>query len=120
MSFNSRPVVGIHASRSIGYLNLDMFLNPTETGEIVTGDSAGIDTLAERWAKSHGVEWICYVPQYGAFGRRYAPRKRDEQIAEFVDKMVVFWDLMDDETRYILEYSKKLGVEIELHIVEER
>lgn len=120
MPMNSKPIIGICGSRSIKDLNLDLFLNPSEIGEIVTGGAAGVDTIAETWAKRHKIEWICYLPQYEIYGSKYAPLKRDEQIAEFVDKLIAFWDNNSNGTKYTIEYAKKLGVPVELHLIEER
>lgn len=120
MPMNSLPIIGICGSRSLTDLNLDYFLNPKEIGEVVTGGAAGIDTLAELWAKRHKIEWICYLPRYDIYGSKYAPLKRNEDIVNYIDKLIVFWDNISAGTKYTMDYAVKLGKPVELHLVEER
>lgn len=48
MAHSSKPIVGIIGSRSITSLNLDLFLDKSEIGEIVSGGANGVDQIAEQ------------------------------------------------------------------------
>jgi predicted Rossmann fold nucleotide-binding protein DprA/Smf involved in DNA uptake len=43
-----KPIVGIIGSRSITTLNLDLFIDKTHVGEIVSGGANGTDKIAEN------------------------------------------------------------------------
>ena len=45
---SSKPIICICGSRDIIDINLDLFINPTHVGCIVSGGANGIDTLAEH------------------------------------------------------------------------
>lgn len=47
MPKSSKPIVCISGSRSITWINLDLFIDSTHVGCIVAGGANGVDTLAE-------------------------------------------------------------------------
>ena len=76
MPKNSKKILCICGSRSIDYIDIDRYLDYNDFGEIVCGGATGVDTLAEAWAKKHGLEFwdgkstgtlytIAYAAQYG-------------------------------------------------------
>lgn len=119
MPKSSKPIVCICGSRSIQSLNLDFYLNPDYFGEIVTGGAAGVDTIAERWAKRHGIEWICFLPQYKIYGGKYAPLVRNKEMIEYADECVAFWDGKSKGTLMTIEYALSLGRKTAVHIIED-
>ena len=48
MPKSSKPIICICGSRSINYINLDLFIDPSHVGCIVAGGANGVDTLAEH------------------------------------------------------------------------
>lgn len=56
MPKSQRAIVLVCGSRSIKTLNLDYYINPDHIGAVVTGGAAGVDTIAENWAKKHKKE----------------------------------------------------------------
>lgn len=119
MPKSSKPVVCICGSRSIKDLNLDFYLDPNYFGEVVTGGAAGVDTIAEKWAKKHNIEWVCYLPQYGIYGGKYAPLKRDEDMINYSDELICFWDGKSNGTKYSAEYALKMGRKVTLHLIQD-
>lgn len=119
MPKSSKPVVCICGSRSIKDLNLDFYLDPNYFGEIVTGGAAGVDTIAEKWAKKHNIEWICYLPQYEIYGGKYAPLVRNKQMIEYADECIAFWDGKSKGTLMTIEYALSLERKVAVHIVED-
>ena len=119
MPKSSKPIVCICGSRSIKDLNLDFYLDPNDFGEIVTGEAAGVDTIAEKWAKKHGIEWICYLPQYEIYGGKYAPLVRNKQMIEYADECIAFWDGKSKGTLMTIEYALSLERKVAVHMVED-
>ncbi|MBE6598818.1 MAG: DUF2493 domain-containing protein [Ruminococcaceae bacterium] len=64
---------------------------PPDTTEIVTGGAKGIDTSAAEFAEQRGIKLTVFPPQYPRFGRS-APLRRNEQIADYADGALAFWD----------------------------
>ena len=119
MPKSSKPIITICGSRSITYLNLDFYLDPKDYGEVVTGGAAGVDTLAEKWAKKNNLEWICFLPQYEIYGGKYAPLKRDEDMVNYSDELIAFWDGKSSGTKYTIDYALSLGRKVTLHLIED-
>ncbi len=120
MAHSSKPIVGIIGSRSITSLNLDLFLDKSEIGEIVSGGANGVDHIAEQWAKRNKIEFIAMLPNYKLLGSHWAPLKRDEDIVNYCDKIVCFWDGKSTGSKYTMDYAVKTGKEVILHIIESR
>lgn len=119
MPKSSKPIVCICGSRSIKDLNLDFYLDPNYFGEIVTGGAAGVDTIAEKWAKKHNIEWVCYLPQYEIYGGKYAPLVRNKQMIEYADECIAFWDGKSKGTLMTIEYALSLERKVVVHTVED-
>lgn len=119
MPKSSKPIVCICGSRSITNLNLDFYLNPHDYSEVVSGGANGVDTMAEQWAKRNGLEFAAFLPQYHIYGGKYAPLKRDEDLVAYCDIVAAFWDGKSSGTKYTIEFAKKLGVPVRLHLIED-
>ena len=119
MPKSSKPVVCICGSRSIQILNLDFYLNQDYFGEIVSGGANGVDSLVEKQVKSHGIEWICFLPQYKIYGGKYGPIKRNEDMVNYYDEVIVFWDGKSPGTDYTIKYTIKMGRKVNVHIIED-
>lgn len=119
MPKSSLPIVCICGSRSINYLNLDWYLDKNKIGQIVSGGANGVDMIAEKWAKRNNIEFIAYLPQYEIYGGKYAPLKRNEDMVNYCDELVCFWDGKSNGSKYTMDYALKLGRKITLHIIED-
>jgi len=64
---------------------------PPNCTEIVSGGAEGIDTLARRYAKEHGLLYKEFLPEYKRYGRSAAFR-RNTLIAEYAHIALAFWD----------------------------
>lgn len=120
MPKSSKPIVLICGSRSIDNINLDWYLNPNDYSEVISGGANGVDTLAERWAKKHNLEFVAYLPNYKAFGGKYAPIERNKEMVHAADVVVAFWDGKSKGTLFTYNYAKKLDVPVVVHLIEER
>ncbi len=86
--------LAIIGSRTITAADLPHDLSyyiPEGVTEIVSGGAKGIDTAAAEYAEQHGLKLTVFLPQYERYGRA-APLKRNEEIAEYADGAIAFWD----------------------------
>lgn len=79
---------------------------PKDAELIISGGAKGIDTLAEQYADSHGVEKLIVRPEYEKFGRA-APIKRNEKMVDIADEILAIWDGESNGTKYTLNYAMK-------------
>ena len=82
------------------------------------GGAVGVDTIADSWAKANNLETIVYEPKYKVYDRR-APLVRDEEMVEFADIVIAFWDGVSKGTLYTVNYSKKIGRKVIVHLIQE-
>ena len=97
----------IVGSRSIINFDLSPYV-PLETDTIISGGACGIDTLAEQYADKHGLEKIVVRPQYDRY-RRAAPLKRNEQMVDMADEVLVIWDGVSKGSQYTIRYAERTG-----------
>ena len=114
----TKPSVLICGSRSIRNLNISRYIRPSSCGAIVCGGAVGVDSIAYSWAKQNGIETIVYKPNYEIYGRR-APLVRDEEMAEFCDVIICFWDGKSRGSKYTCDYGKKIGRKVIVHLIQE-
>jgi len=82
--------LAIIGSRSITDIDLSKYI-PEGVTEIVSGGAKGVDTCAAAYAQNNGIALTVFLPDYARYNRG-APLKRNEQIAEYADEALVFWD----------------------------
>ena len=116
MPKSNKPIICINGSRSINYINLDLFIDPNHVGCVVSGGANGVDTLAEHWAKRNHIEFIAYLPQWKKFGKK-AGIIRNHEMIEFCDVLISFWDGKSKGTLDTIIYAKKLGVPAYVHLI---
>lgn len=100
----------IAGSRGITDFDLSIHI-PDGVNLIISGGAKGIDTLAEQYADSHGIEKLIVRPQYDKYGRA-APIKRNEKMVELCDAVLAIWDGTSRGTAYTLDYARKKGKKI--------
>lgn len=86
---------------------------PPEVSVIISGGAKGIDTLAEIYADNNNIEKIILKPNYKKFGKA-APLKRNEEMVDMADKIIIFWDGKSRGTHYTLKYALKSGKPIQV------
>ena len=95
--------VAIVGSRGLGvecYEYLERHV-PAECAEIISGGAAGVDTLAERYAKEKGLKLTVIRPDYKIFDRA-APIVRNGQIIRQADYVLILWDGASRGTRNVI------------------
>lgn len=114
----TKPIVLICGSRSIKDLNISRYVRPQSCGAIVHSGSIGVDAIADSWAKANNIETIIYKPNYKVYGKR-APLVRDEEMVDFADVVIAFYDGKSRGTKYVINYSKKIGKKCIIHLIQE-
>ncbi len=102
----------ISGSRGITDFDLAPYI-PSDTDTIICGGASGIDRLAEEYADTHHLSKMILHPQYRRFGRA-APLKRNEEMVEMADAVLIIWDGKSKGTRYTMELARKTGHEIQV------
>lgn len=102
----------IAGSRSIDTFDLSPYI--TEKPElIITGGAMGIDRLAEEYADQHRLSKLILRPQYNRYGKA-APIKRNEQMVDLADRVLVIWDGMSKGSQRTIQYAKQKEKIIEI------
>lgn len=98
--------IAIAGSRNI--LKIDLAPHVRDAEEIISGGAKGVDTLAAEYAKAHGIKLTEILPDYARYGRG-APIKRNYEIVDCADRVVVFWDGKSRGTYSVIKYAEKVG-----------
>lgn len=92
--------LAVIGSRGIESVELARYI-PDSCREVVSGGARGIDRCAEEYARQKGLRLTVFLPDYRRFGRG-APLKRNEQIADYADAALAFWDGRSAGTLYTI------------------
>ena len=95
----------IAGSRGIENFDLSEYV-PPETELIISGGAKGIDSVAEKYADEHGIKKIIIRPCYERYGRA-APIKRNEEMVDMADEVLIVWDGISKGTKYTADYAAK-------------
>lgn len=95
----------IVGSRSITAFDLSPYI-PADVDTVISGGAEGIDTLAEQYADKHHLSKYIIRPRYELYGRA-APLKRNEQMVDMADTVLVIWDGHSKGTQYTVKYAEK-------------
>ena len=95
----------IVGSRSISEFDIENYV-PSDVSLIITGGANGVDLIAEKYADKHRISKLVLRPDYKRFGRG-APLKRNEEMVDISDRVLVIWDGMSKGTLYTIEYAEK-------------
>ena len=94
----------IVGSRTIRDFDLSPYVS-SEVDTIISGGAEGIDLLAEQYADDHRLSKFIVRPRYDIYGRS-APLKRNKQMVDMADFVLVIWDGCSKGTQYTLKYAK--------------
>jgi uncharacterized phage-like protein YoqJ len=107
--------VAVIGSRSLT-VDVEPYI-PKEAKTIISGGAKGVDRCAAEFAKKAGLELIEFLPDYRRYGRG-APLRRNDQIINEADIVVVIWDGASRGTRYQIEQAKKKGKPCKVYIID--
>ena len=94
-------------SRSIEDFDLSGYVS-LQTELIISGGAKGIDTVAEKYADEHNISKLIIRPKYYLYGKA-APIKRNEEMVDLADEVLIIWDGISNGTQSTANYAKKKG-----------
>lgn len=107
--------LAIVGSRNLDSIIIDDYV-PDGADEIVSGGAMGVDSLAKRFAAEKGIKYTEIKPQYHLYGKA-APLKRNEEIADYSDMAIAFWDGRSSGTKNVIANFRKRGKKVTVIIV---
>lgn len=96
----------IVGSRSIKEFDLSPYVSK-EVDTIISGGADGIDSLAEKYADLKHISKYILRPNYELYGKA-APIRRNEQMVDLADSVLIVWDGASKGTHYTIKYAKKM------------
>ncbi len=98
--------IAVAGSRNI--LRIDLAPHVRDATEIVSGGARGVDSIAAAYARQNGIKLVEFLPDYARYGRG-APIRRNYEIVDYADRVVVFWDGQSRGTLSVIKYAEKVG-----------
>lgn len=75
---------------------------------IISGGARGVDSLAEQYAKEHGIKTKIFLPDYLKH-LQGAPIRRNLLIVKEADLIVAFWNGKSKGTKNVMMTARKLN-----------
>jgi hypothetical protein len=92
----------------------DQILQDQNNIEIVSGAYyRGADKLGEKYATEKGFKLTKFPANWNKFGRAAGP-KRNEQMANYADTLIAFWDGKSRGTKNMIDLAKCRGLEVKI------
>jgi len=103
--------IAIIGSRALTVENLSAYI--PDCNEIVSGGAKGIDTCVAEYARKNSIKLTEFLPNYQKYGRA-APIRRNEEIVDYADRVIAFWDGSSKGTMSVIKYAEKTGKECQV------
>ena len=81
--------------------------------EIVSGTANGADKLGEQFARFMGYPIKQFPPNWDEFGKSGGYR-RNEEMAEYADALIAFWDKSSKGTKHMIDLAKKHNLKVKV------
>ena len=88
---------------------VDKILSRQQEIEIVSGCARGADKLGERYAELRGYPVKRFPADWGNHGRA-AGYIRNEEMAEYSDALIAFWDGKSKGTQHMIRIAEEQGL----------
>ncbi|MEO5952096.1 MAG: SLOG family protein [Chloroflexia bacterium] len=110
----------IAGSRNIADMNVDAAMIASgfkgSIDEVVSGGGSGASTSGEEWAKLSRLPIKMFPADWARFGKT-ADVKRNEQMAEYADALVLIWNGKSTGIRSLQQTAERHGLKIYVHEV---
>lgn len=77
--------------------------------DVVCGEAKGADSLGKRYAKEHELTVHSFPADWDTHGKS-AGYKRNEQMADFADACIAFWDGQSRGTKHTIDIATRKGL----------
>jgi len=106
----------IAGSRNFNDYNLlksscDNLLTQFTNIEIVSGTARGADKLGERYARERGYDIKQFPANWDKFGKS-AGYIRNDEMAQYSDMLIAFWDGTSKGTKHMIDLANKRGIRV--------
>lgn len=81
--------------------------------EVVSGTARGADSLGEKYAEENKLPIKRFIPDWDKFGKA-AGYKRNEEMAQYADGCIVFWDGKSKGTEHMINLAKKYNIQLSI------
>lgn len=85
---------------------LDAYRKSANITEIVSGGCRGTDLLGEKYAKENNIPIKRFPANWEVYGKKAGPI-RNEEMAEYADCLIAFWDSKSRGTKNMIETMRK-------------
>ena len=99
--------VAVVGSRSLIIENIESYL-PKNVSELVSGGAKGIDSTIKEYAKNNNIFITEFLPNYQRYNKG-APLKRNQEIVNYADEVVVLWDGKSKGSKFVIDYCNKIN-----------
>jgi hypothetical protein len=108
----------IAGSRNFNDYNLlktscDKLLTQFTNIEIVSGTARGADKLGERYAGEKGYDIKQFPANWDKHGKS-AGYIRNDEMAQYADMLIAFWDGTSKGTKHMIDLANKRGIKVEI------
>lgn len=79
--------------------------------EIISGTAGGADTLGERYAQEKGYEVKKFPAKWDEYGKK-AGYLRNQEMGEYADGLIAFWDGQSKGTKHMIDIANKNGLKV--------
>ena len=97
----------------------DYLLQNKDEIEVVSGCARGADKLGERYAEERGYAIKRFPADWGTHGKS-AGYLRNEEMADYADALIVFWDGQSKGTEHMINIAEKESLKIRIRRYEKQ
>lgn len=82
---------------------------------IISGGARGVDRLAHLYARSNGIDFTEYPPDWDRYGKR-AGFLRNYVMVSAADAVIAVWDGVSAGTRHSIDYANSCGKRVFVYL----
>ena len=112
-------IAGTRTVAEMRYLHRVLVTTELPITTILTGGARGVDTLALRYAKQHGIPCEVYPADWETHGRAAGPI-RNRTMAQHGEALIALWDGCSAGTRNMIETMRGYGKPVEVCLLPNR
>jgi len=94
----------------------DTILRDQTNIEIVSGNCRGADLLGEQYAKERGYKIAQFPADWNKYGKSAGP-KRNQQMANYADALIAFWNGKSRGTKHMIEMAKQFKLRMTILVI---